>query len=285
MDAPTAHRQVGTHEDVLVFERDLVELAARLGRPRPEVRGYRLFEEGTRELAIRVVCQVRGKEVLPTSPEFTFEVIERNWGDGLMRVLRHAISRLVHLHYDELLGTHYEHYGRVNTDGLAYQAATHTPFGRHFCHTEALLHHTQEHLDHVRMVADERGLELTVLCEDLQESIFSRHRLLSAKRKIVKKNKALRRRVRELEHHLVSLESHVSELEEETAELRKENEAVLGRNDDHQEAFNEEPASTDDDDRGSESGDDRNTILDFYAPETPSEEDPEELVPHVSGDE
>jgi hypothetical protein len=78
MDAPTAHRQIGTYEDVLVFERDLVELAARLGCPRPEVRGYRLFEEGTRELAIRVVCQVRGTEVPPTSPEFTFEVIECN---------------------------------------------------------------------------------------------------------------------------------------------------------------------------------------------------------------
>jgi hypothetical protein len=248
------------------------------------VRGYRLFEEGTRELAIRVLCQVRGKEVPPTSPEFTFEVIERNWGDGLMRVLRHAISRLIHLHYDELLGTRYEHYGRVDSDGLPYQAATHTPFGCHFCHTEALLHHTQEHLDHVRMVADERGLELTVLCEDLQVSIFSRHRLLAAKRKIVKKNKALRRRVCELEDHLASLESHVSELEEETAELRRENEAVLGHDDDHQEAFDEEPTSTDDD-HGSESGDDQNAILDFYAPEIPSEEDPEELVPHVSGDE
>jgi hypothetical protein len=56
MDAPTAHRQVGTHEDVLVFERDLVELVARLGRPRPEIRGYRLFEEGTRELVYQVVC-------------------------------------------------------------------------------------------------------------------------------------------------------------------------------------------------------------------------------------
>jgi hypothetical protein len=134
------------------------------------------------------------------------------------------------------------------------------------------------------MVADERGLELAVLCEDLQESIFSRHHLLAAKRKIVKKNKALRRRVRELEDHLASLESHVSKLEEETIELRKENEAVLGHDDDHQEAFDEEPASTDDDDRGSESGDDCNAILDFYAPETPSEEHPEEVVPHVSGD-
>jgi hypothetical protein len=87
MDAPTSHRQVGTHEDVLVFERDLVELAARLGRPRPEVRGYRLFKEGTRELAYQVFCQVWGKEVPLTSQEFTFEVIERTWGDGLMRVL------------------------------------------------------------------------------------------------------------------------------------------------------------------------------------------------------
>jgi hypothetical protein len=77
MDAPTAHRQVGTHEEIVVFERDLLELAARLGRPCPEVRGYRLFEEGTRELAYRIVCQVRGREVPPTSEEFTFEVIER----------------------------------------------------------------------------------------------------------------------------------------------------------------------------------------------------------------
>jgi hypothetical protein len=29
---------------------------------------------------------------------------------------------------------------------------------------EALLHHTQGQLDHVRMVADERGLELAVGC-------------------------------------------------------------------------------------------------------------------------
>jgi hypothetical protein len=202
-----------------------------------------------------------------------------------MHVLRHAISRLVHLHYDKLLGTRYEHYGRVDSDGLPYQAAAHTPFSRHFCHTEALLHHTQEHLDHVQMVADERGLELAVLREDLQESIFSHHRLLVAKRKIVKKKRALRQRVHELEDHLASLESHVSKLEEETAELCKENEAVLGHDDDHQEAFDEEPASTDDNDRGSESGDDRNAIMDFYAPETPSEEDPEEVVPHVSGDE
>jgi hypothetical protein len=198
MDAPTAHRQVGTHEDVLVFESDLVELAARLRRPRPEVRGYRLFEEGTRGLAYQVVCQVRGKEVPPTSLEFTFEVIERTWSDGLMRILRHAISRLVHLHYDELLGTRYEHYGQLDSDGFPQQAATHTPFSRYLCHTEALLHHTQGQLDHVRMVADERGLELAVLCEDLQESILSRHRLLAAKRRIVKRNRALQKRVHDL---------------------------------------------------------------------------------------
>jgi hypothetical protein len=87
-----------------------------------------------------------------------------------------------------------------------------------------------------------------------------------------------------LEDHLASLESHVSELEVETAKLRKENEAVLGYDDDHQEAFDEEPASTNDDDRGSVGGDDRDVIMDFYAPETPSEEDPEEVEPHITID-
>jgi hypothetical protein len=65
MDAPTTHRQVGTHEDVLVFERDLVELTLHLGRPCPKVRGYRLFDEGTQELAFQVVCQVLGERSRP----------------------------------------------------------------------------------------------------------------------------------------------------------------------------------------------------------------------------
>jgi hypothetical protein len=77
----------------------------------------------------------------------------------------------------------------------------------------------------------------------------------------------------------------VSELEEKTAELHKENEEVLGRDDDHQEAYDEEPASTDDDDHGSDGGDDHDAIMDFYAPATPSEEDPVEVEPHVSADE
>jgi hypothetical protein len=42
------------------------------------------------------------------------------------------------------------------------------------------------------MVADERGLELVVLREDLQEAIFSRHHLIIAKKKIAKRNKSLR---------------------------------------------------------------------------------------------
>jgi cell division septum initiation protein DivIVA len=84
----------------------------------------------------------------------------------------------------------------------------------------------------------------------------------------VKRNRALRQRIRDLEDHLASLESHVSEPEEETAKLRKENEEVLGR----------------DDDRGSDGGDYRDAIMDFYEPATPSEEDPEEGEPHVSVD-
>jgi hypothetical protein len=128
-------------------------------------------------------------------------------------------------------------------------------------------------------------LELAVLREDLQDSIFSRHHLLVAKRRIMKRNKALRQRVCDLEDHLASLESYVCELDEETIKIRKENEAVLGHDDDHQEAYDEEPPSTNDDDRGSDDGDDRNAIMDFYAPETPSKEDPKEVVPHISIDE
>jgi hypothetical protein len=150
-----------------VFEHDLVELAARLGRPCPEVRGYRLFEEGNRELAYRIICQVRGREVPPTSEEFTFEVIERTWGEGAMLVLQHAISRLVHLHAADLAGTYYEHYGRCDDEGFPVEPPLLTPFRRHLTHTEVLLHHSQEQLDHVRMVANERGLELAVLREDL----------------------------------------------------------------------------------------------------------------------
>jgi hypothetical protein len=142
MDAPTAHRQVGTHEEIVVFERDLVELVACLGRPRPEVRGYRLFEEGTRELAYRIICQVRGREVPPTSEEFTFEVIDRTWGEGVMHVLQHAISRLVHLHVAELAGTRYEHYGRCDDEGFPVEPPLPTPFSRHLTHMKVLLHHS-----------------------------------------------------------------------------------------------------------------------------------------------
>jgi hypothetical protein len=186
MDALTAHRQVGTHNEVVVFERDLVELAARLGRPRAKVRGYRLFEEGTREMAYRIVFQVRGREVPPTSEEFTFEVIERTWGEGVMHVLQHAISRLIRLHASELMGTRYEHYRMCDDEGFLIELPLSTPFSRHLTHTEVLLHHSQEQLDHAHMVADERGLELAVLREDLPEAIFSRHHLIAAKRKITK---------------------------------------------------------------------------------------------------
>jgi hypothetical protein len=48
------------------------------------------------------------------------------------------------------------------------------------------------------MVADERGLELAILREDLQEAIFSRHRLIVMKKRITKRNMSLRRRLHDL---------------------------------------------------------------------------------------
>jgi hypothetical protein len=121
MNAPIAHRQVGTHDEVVVFERDLVELTHHLGRPHPEIRGFCLFDEGTRELSWLVIGQVHGKETPPTSEEITCEMTERTWGDGVMCVLHHALSHLIHLHYTELLGTRYEYYGRIDHEGFPFQ--------------------------------------------------------------------------------------------------------------------------------------------------------------------
>jgi cell division protein ZapA (FtsZ GTPase activity inhibitor) len=84
------------------------------------------------------------------------------------------------------------------------------------------------------MVADERGLELVVLHEALQEAIFFCHHLIAAKKKIAKRNMSLRRRIRDLQDQLASLESHVSELEDEAIKLCKENNAVHSRDSDHQ---------------------------------------------------
>jgi hypothetical protein len=91
------------------------------------------------------------------------------------------------------------------------------------------------------MVVDERGLELAILHKDLQEAIFCRHHLIITKKKIAKRNRSLRRCICDLQDQLASLESHMSKLEDEAAELCKENDAVLSRDDDHQEAFDEEP--------------------------------------------
>jgi hypothetical protein len=49
------------------------------------------------------------------------------------------------------------------------------------------------------MVADEHGLELAILREDLQEAIFSHHRVIAAKKKIAKRNRSLRRRNRDFQ--------------------------------------------------------------------------------------
>jgi hypothetical protein len=179
-------------------------------------------------LAYRVVCQVCGEEVPPTSEEFTFEVTEHTWGEGVMCVLQHAISRLVHLHASKLVGTLFEHYERCDHEGLPVETPLPTTFSRHLTHMEVLLHNTQGQMDRVRTIADKRGLELAILQEDLHEAIFSRHLLIIAKR-----NKSLRRHICDLQDQLASLESHVSELEDEATELRKENDAILSRDDDH----------------------------------------------------
>jgi hypothetical protein len=284
-----AHIHAGLHPDVYIFERDLIELTDLLGRPRPEVRGTRLVPDFTRELCWQVGCQVRGKEVIPTSEEITFEVMDRTFEDGVMRVLRQSISHLVHHHREEVADTRFEHYAGIDEEGFPFDPPEYSLFGRNFVHTELLLHHTQAQMNFARMAADERSMEVALLREDLQAAIFERNHLRTAKSRFKRQNRRMKIHICKLKEQVASLESHVDELEEEAVELRKENEDLLIQDDDHGEAMDEEPESADDDDDVDDVGvpevDDCDAVVNFDDPVTPSEEDPEEVVPHVDGDE
>jgi hypothetical protein len=56
-----------------------MELARRCGRPFPEVKGVKLERPEDSELSRRVVA--------PVSEEFTVDVMERTWIDGMIWVM------------------------------------------------------------------------------------------------------------------------------------------------------------------------------------------------------
>ena len=68
---PNMFRQVGIpapedpHQRTEYFELVLNDLASRIGRPTPEVRGYHLTGPEQSERTWRVVCTVRGHQVAP----------------------------------------------------------------------------------------------------------------------------------------------------------------------------------------------------------------------------
>ena len=99
-------RQVGVplHPDDRpeYFELVLRDLAIEIGRPTPEVRGYLETRPDNSERTWRVVCTVRGCQVTPVCDDTDFEVQDRSWEDGFLRVMLFTIARLVEDYADRL---------------------------------------------------------------------------------------------------------------------------------------------------------------------------------------
>src|SRR4051812_7829439 len=76
------------------FEVALRDTAAKIGRPPPDIRGYRQEVPEYSERGWRVECMLRGCQVAPTCDNIVFEVIARSWVDGLMRVMQLTMARL-----------------------------------------------------------------------------------------------------------------------------------------------------------------------------------------------
>ena len=87
------------------FELVLKDLASRIGRPPPEVRGYHETRPEQSERTWRVVCTVRGRQVAPCCDDIVFEVLDRSWEDGFLRVMQFTIARLVEDYADRLQAT------------------------------------------------------------------------------------------------------------------------------------------------------------------------------------
>src|SRR3954454_13195252 len=78
------------------FEVALRDAVAKLGRPPPEIRGYRQDVPEYSERSWRVECTLRGRQVAPICDDYVFEVTARSWEDGLLRVMQLTMARLSH---------------------------------------------------------------------------------------------------------------------------------------------------------------------------------------------
>ena len=265
----TEYRQVGTEQPPLYFERALMELALRCGRPLPELKGVRLERPEDSELSWLVVCTVRGREVAPVSEEFTVDVMERSWVDGMVRVMQEAIARLAFLHPEKIVGTPFQFVGQRDTEGIPAVVTPHPQFEHQMQHLEYLLHHSQTYMDRARMRSEMQEMEIQSLRAELEDSQKDLARERKMRRTSRKRIASLKDTVAALTAQTAEMESRIEELEEEGDDLRKENEAFLSDDDDYDEDMDMEP-DTEDEDFINDEEEDPEVVI------SEEEEDPEE---------
>ncbi|KAK1646568.1 hypothetical protein QYE76_064373 [Lolium multiflorum] len=264
--------QVGVRPPLYFFERALADLAFRCGRPAPEVKGVRTERPEDSEMAWLVTCVVRGGEVAPVSEEFTVDVMERTWLDGMIRVFQEALARLALLHPEAIADTGYQYLGLRNGAGQPVAGAPHPDTAHQLHHLEYLLHHTQVQQDRARERCDLQDDEIVTLRAQLaaaQADLASeRKKRLAARRRASR----LKAKVASLEALTAQMETTIEELEDDGEDLRKENEALLSDDDDYEEEdFDMEP-DTEDEAFINNEDEEPEPLM----PEEDPEEDPEE---------
>jgi hypothetical protein len=264
--------QVGVRPPLYFFERALADLAFRCGRPAPEVKGVRTERPEDSEMAWLVTCVVRGGEVAPVSEEFTVDMMERTWLDGMIRVFQEALARLALLHPEAVADTGYQYLGLRDGAGQPVAGAPHPDTAHQLHHLEYLLHHTQTQQDRARERCDLQEDEIVTLRAQLaaaQADLASeRKKRLAARRKASR----LKAKVASLEALTAQMEATIEELEDDGEDLRKENEALLSDDDDYEEEdFDMEP-DTEDEAFINDEDEEPEPLM----PEEDPEEDPEE---------
>ncbi|KAK1693161.1 hypothetical protein QYE76_009858 [Lolium multiflorum] len=268
----THFRQVGVRPPLYFFERALADLAVRCGRMVPEVKGVRTERSADSEMAWLVTCVVRGSGISPASEEFTIDVMEHTWLDGMIRVSQEALARLAFLHPEVVAGTGYQYLGQRDLVGKPVAGAPHADTAHQLHHLEYLLHHTQTQQDRARERCDLQEDEIATLRAQLaaaQADLASERKLRFAARRRVTRLKA---KVTSLEALTAQMEATIEELEDDGEDLRKENEALLSDDDDYEdEDFDMEP-DTEDEAFINDEDEEPEPLM----PEEDPEEDPEE---------
>jgi hypothetical protein len=142
MDPPmfTESRQLGYDQPRFLFETALIEVSLIVGRLLPKVKGGQVECSKEGEMSWMVVCTLRGSHV-KNIEEIEVQVFNRTWEEGLVRVMRAALARLMFHHRAELesLRLPHAHLGHRNEEGFPTEVPYTCPLGRQAAQMEYAL--------------------------------------------------------------------------------------------------------------------------------------------------